>query len=204
MASWLEVSLQDYRSVVFRYEIIYLKERKGRSQAKEICLQKTSLSYSKGPFTTTYHMLKYVTSGCCKDCNRDCEPKKCKVDDHRTQNLNIYCRTCQVLTCTLCKCFGVHKKCHVIPLRLFFKVTDLTFRWPRVQAVIWKTLLARRIKKIFTASKLFWRNFELLWKDILLLLTSTMNLFREMAIRKWLIDYSQSLLELSRRLWHPT
>lgn len=41
---------------------------------------------------------------------------KCKVGDHSNQNLNIYCRTCQVLTCTLCKCFGAHQKCHVIPL----------------------------------------------------------------------------------------
>ena len=136
--------------------------------------------------------------------------EKCTVDDHRTQNLNIYCRTCQVLTCTLCKCFGKHQKCHVIPLRLFFKMTHLTSDWSRVLAVIWKTLPARRIKKISTASKLFWRNFGLRWIDILLLLTFTMNLFREMAIRKWLIDCTHFILVviiytdlcLCLRLWH--
>lgn len=81
MASWLEVSFQDYRSVVLlvRYEIIYLKERKGRSQTKEICLQKTSLSYTKGPFTSV-NAIEYVI-----DIEFNCYKPE-KVQSWRSQN----------------------------------------------------------------------------------------------------------------------
>ena len=73
MASRLEVSSLDHRSVVLlaSSEIIYLKEREGRSQAKEICFQETSLSYSKGPFTP-FNGTKYTINS---ECNR-CKPSK--------------------------------------------------------------------------------------------------------------------------------
>ena len=69
MASRLEVSSLDHRSVVLLVssEIIYFKERKGRSKAKEICLQKTSLSYSKGPFTP-FNGTKYAINSVCNRC----------------------------------------------------------------------------------------------------------------------------------------
>ena len=45
------------------------------------------------------------------------QPKKrkyiipnCPVKDHYNQKLNIYCRSCQVLTCTLCKVIGLLSK----------------------------------------------------------------------------------------------
>ncbi|KAL7860048.1 hypothetical protein SRHO_G00151950 [Serrasalmus rhombeus] len=37
-------------------------------------------------------------------------------EDHEGEKLNIYCITCQVPTCSLCKVFGAHSTCHVAPL----------------------------------------------------------------------------------------
>ena len=33
---------------------------------------------------------------------------------HRGQKKNIYCQSCGELTCSLCKCFGVHSECRVV------------------------------------------------------------------------------------------
>ena len=41
-------------------------------------------------------------------------PPMCK--EHYNQKQNLYCRSCQELTCSLCKCFGDHTDCHVIPI----------------------------------------------------------------------------------------
>ncbi|XP_026862821.1 tripartite motif containing 101 [Electrophorus electricus] len=37
-------------------------------------------------------------------------------EEHEGEKLNIYCVTCQVPTCSLCKVFGTHNTCHVAPL----------------------------------------------------------------------------------------
>ncbi|XP_028850749.1 tripartite motif containing 101 isoform X2 [Denticeps clupeoides] len=36
--------------------------------------------------------------------------------EHEDEKVNIYCITCQVPTCSLCKVFGAHKSCQVAPL----------------------------------------------------------------------------------------
>ncbi|XP_037336861.2 tripartite motif containing 101 isoform X2 [Pungitius pungitius] len=36
--------------------------------------------------------------------------------DHEGERVNIYCLTCQVPTCSLCKVFGAHQSCQVAPL----------------------------------------------------------------------------------------
>ncbi|XP_029912271.1 tripartite motif containing 101 isoform X2 [Myripristis murdjan] len=36
--------------------------------------------------------------------------------DHEDEKLNIYCLSCQVPTCSLCKVFGAHRSCQVAPL----------------------------------------------------------------------------------------
>ncbi|XP_043080328.1 tripartite motif containing 101 isoform X2 [Puntigrus tetrazona] len=36
--------------------------------------------------------------------------------EHEDEKLNIYCLTCQVTSCSLCKVFGAHKNCQVVPL----------------------------------------------------------------------------------------
>ncbi|XP_071387105.1 tripartite motif-containing protein 54-like [Centroberyx affinis] len=36
--------------------------------------------------------------------------------EHEGEKVNIYCLTCQVPTCSLCKVFGAHKSCQVAPL----------------------------------------------------------------------------------------
>ncbi|XP_072552893.1 tripartite motif containing 101 [Salminus brasiliensis] len=37
-------------------------------------------------------------------------------EEHEGEKLNIYCITCQLPTCSLCKVFGAHSTCHVAPL----------------------------------------------------------------------------------------
>ncbi|XP_043352022.1 tripartite motif-containing protein 54-like [Dermochelys coriacea] len=37
-------------------------------------------------------------------------------EEHEEEKINIYCMTCGVPTCSLCKVFGEHKKCEVAPL----------------------------------------------------------------------------------------
>lgn len=36
--------------------------------------------------------------------------------DHEGEKVNIYCLSCQVPTCSLCKVFGAHQSCEVAPL----------------------------------------------------------------------------------------
>ncbi|CAG5110031.1 Oidioi.mRNA.OKI2018_I69.chr2.g4482.t1.cds [Oikopleura dioica] len=47
-------------------------------------------------------------------------PPSCKT--HKNQKLNIYCNDCSELTCTLCKCFGAHKNCHVTVVKDSFQL----------------------------------------------------------------------------------
>ncbi|XP_064154076.1 tripartite motif containing 101 isoform X2 [Anguilla rostrata] len=37
-------------------------------------------------------------------------------EEHEDEKVNIYCMTCQVPTCSLCKVFGAHNTCEVAPL----------------------------------------------------------------------------------------
>ncbi|KAK1156144.1 tripartite motif-containing protein 54-like isoform X1 [Acipenser oxyrinchus oxyrinchus] len=37
-------------------------------------------------------------------------------EEHEEEKMNIYCISCQVPTCSLCKVFGTHKHCQVTPL----------------------------------------------------------------------------------------
>lgn len=50
----------------------------------------------------------------------------CEV--HEDEKINIYCLTCGVPTCSMCKVFGSHKDCEVAPLDSIFqtKKTELT------------------------------------------------------------------------------
>ncbi|KAM6989836.1 E3 ubiquitin-protein ligase TRIM63-like [Tautogolabrus adspersus] len=41
-------------------------------------------------------------------------------EDHEEEKINIYCVTCSVPTCSLCKVFGAHKDCEVAPLDSVF------------------------------------------------------------------------------------
>ncbi len=50
-------------------------------------------------------------------------------EEHEEEKINIYCVTCSVPTCSLCKVFGVHKDCEVAPLDNVFqtqKVSHIT------------------------------------------------------------------------------
>ncbi|XP_067867568.1 E3 ubiquitin-protein ligase TRIM63-like isoform X2 [Heterodontus francisci] len=49
-------------------------------------------------------------------------------DEHEDEKINIYCISCQVPTCSMCKVFGAHKDCEVAPLQNVFQQqkTELT------------------------------------------------------------------------------
>uniref|UniRef100_A0A8C4H8M4 Tripartite motif-containing protein 54 n=1 Tax=Dicentrarchus labrax TaxID=13489 RepID=A0A8C4H8M4_DICLA len=66
-------------------------------------------------------------------------------DQHEEEKINIYCVTCSVPTCSLCKVFGAHKDCEVAPLDSVFnsqkaELTDcismLVGNNERIQAII--------------------------------------------------------------------
>uniref|UniRef100_A0A3Q3B7L0 Tripartite motif-containing protein 54 n=1 Tax=Kryptolebias marmoratus TaxID=37003 RepID=A0A3Q3B7L0_KRYMA len=66
-------------------------------------------------------------------------------EDHEGEKINIYCNTCCVPTCSLCKVFGAHKDCEVAPLSNVFsqqkvELTDcvsmLVGNNERIQAII--------------------------------------------------------------------
>ncbi|KAJ8335082.1 hypothetical protein SKAU_G00407210, partial [Synaphobranchus kaupii] len=41
--------------------------------------------------------------------------------EHEDEKINIYCLTCQVPTCSMCKVFGAHKTCEVSPLQSVYQ-----------------------------------------------------------------------------------
>lgn len=43
----------------------------------------------------------------------------CEV--HEDEKINIYCLTCGVPTCSMCKVFGAHKDCEVAPLNSIYQ-----------------------------------------------------------------------------------
>ncbi|KAF7652516.1 hypothetical protein LDENG_00095750 [Lucifuga dentata] len=66
-------------------------------------------------------------------------------EEHEDEKINIYCVTCAVPTCSLCKVFGAHKDCEVAPLDNVFQkqkaeLTDcismLVGNNERIQAII--------------------------------------------------------------------
>ncbi|KAF3698501.1 Tripartite motif-containing protein 55 Muscle-specific RING finger protein 2 [Channa argus] len=66
-------------------------------------------------------------------------------EEHEEEKINIYCVTCSVPTCSLCKVFGSHKDCEVAPLNSVFsqqkaELTDcismMVGNNERIQAII--------------------------------------------------------------------
>ncbi|TRZ02330.1 hypothetical protein DNTS_009723 [Danionella cerebrum] len=53
-------------------------------------------------------------------------PPETKVDQpmcevHEDEKINIYCLTCAVPTCSMCKVFGIHKDCEVAPITSIYQ-----------------------------------------------------------------------------------
>ena len=42
-------------------------------------------------------------------------------EEHEEEKINIYCLTCEMPTCSMCKVFGAHKDCDVAPLQTIYK-----------------------------------------------------------------------------------
>ncbi|XP_068773385.1 E3 ubiquitin-protein ligase TRIM63 isoform X2 [Struthio camelus] len=55
---------------------------------------------------------------CCRPLQKGEHPM-CK--EHEDERINIYCLTCEVPTCSMCKVFGAHKDCEVAPLQSIFQ-----------------------------------------------------------------------------------
>uniref|UniRef100_W5LT17 Tripartite motif-containing protein 54 n=1 Tax=Astyanax mexicanus TaxID=7994 RepID=W5LT17_ASTMX len=50
------------------------------------------------------------------------DTKELMCQEHEDERINIYCVTCQVPTCSMCKVFGQHKDCEVSPLKSVYEV----------------------------------------------------------------------------------
>ncbi|XP_053706066.1 tpd52 like 2b isoform X2 [Synchiropus splendidus] len=73
--------------------------------------------------------------------------------DHEGEKVNIFCVTCQVPTCSLCKVFGAHQSCQVAPLtdihqqqkdELSREINSLKLMTIRVQALVGELEESRR------------------------------------------------------------
>ncbi|XP_036425690.1 E3 ubiquitin-protein ligase TRIM63a [Colossoma macropomum] len=53
---------------------------------------------------------------------KDKDTKELMCQEHEDERINIYCVTCQVPTCSMCKVFGQHKDCEVSPLKSVYEV----------------------------------------------------------------------------------
>lgn len=49
------------------------------------------------------------------------EQQQLSCDQHEEEKINIYCLTCEMPTCSMCKVFGDHKGCEVAPLQVIYK-----------------------------------------------------------------------------------
>ncbi|MEQ2188366.1 hypothetical protein GOODEAATRI_014219, partial [Goodea atripinnis] len=49
------------------------------------------------------------------------ESKEPMCQEHEDERINIYCVSCQVPTCSMCKVFGQHKDCEVAPLASIYQ-----------------------------------------------------------------------------------
>lgn len=72
-------------------------------------------------------------------------PVPLTCEEHEGEKVNIYCITCNVPTCSLCKVFGAHKSCQVAPLPEVYQqqkdelndgIDSLVARNEQVQAAI--------------------------------------------------------------------
>lgn len=45
---------------------------------------------------------------------------RCEV--HEDEKINIYCVTCSIPTCSMCKVFGSHQDCEVAPLKSVYQL----------------------------------------------------------------------------------
>ncbi|XP_034142789.1 E3 ubiquitin-protein ligase TRIM63 [Esox lucius] len=50
------------------------------------------------------------------------DSKEPMCQEHEDEKINIYCVTCQIPTCSMCKVFGQHKDCEVSPLASVYQV----------------------------------------------------------------------------------
>uniref|UniRef100_A0A8C5Y3V6 Tripartite motif-containing protein 54 n=1 Tax=Microcebus murinus TaxID=30608 RepID=A0A8C5Y3V6_MICMU len=57
-------------------------------------------------------------------------------EEHEDEKINIYCLSCEVPTCSLCKVFGAHKDCEVAPLPTIYKRQKSLAFLPRLDPLL--------------------------------------------------------------------
>ncbi|KAM4797109.1 E3 ubiquitin-protein ligase TRIM63 isoform 2-T2 [Rhinophrynus dorsalis] len=66
-------------------------------------------------------LVENIIDICKQDCTSRPEKKKKEnhpmCEKHEDEKINIFCLSCQVPTCSMCKVFGAHKDCEVSPLQ---------------------------------------------------------------------------------------
>ncbi|TRZ02948.1 hypothetical protein DNTS_008942 [Danionella cerebrum] len=68
-------------------------------------------------FNLVYTMFPFCTH---RPLLPESEQQQLMCEHHEEEKINI-CLTCEVPTCSMCKVFGVHKKCDVAPLPVIYK-----------------------------------------------------------------------------------
>ena len=59
---------------------------------------------------------------------KDKDTKEAKCKEHEDERINIYCVTCQIPTCSMCKVFGQHKDCEVTTLESVYQTQKAELR----------------------------------------------------------------------------
>ncbi|KAJ8003913.1 hypothetical protein DPEC_G00153330 [Dallia pectoralis] len=59
---------------------------------------------------------------------KDKDTKEPMCAEHEDERINIYCVTCQMPTCSMCKVFGKHKDCEVSPLQVIYDTQKAELR----------------------------------------------------------------------------
>ncbi|TRY84759.1 hypothetical protein DNTS_027442 [Danionella cerebrum] len=110
-------------------------------------------------------------------------PVKFSCAEHDDEKLNIYCITCQMPSCSLCKVFGAHKDCKVVPLPDVYQQQ--------------KAELSERLKSLVSSNdhlQIFVNGLEALSRNI----KENSNIQKQVVSEKF--DHMSAILEERRRI----
>lgn len=115
--------------------------------------------------------------------------------DHEGEKVNIYCLTCQVPTCSLCKVFGAHQSCQVAPL------TDVYQQQKVCQTLcVFSAFCTEILEEILcslTLDKLLLLNCWTVWQSDEHQLPAAVHLTDPVSLRCCISHFTQSLSNCS-------
>lgn len=82
-------------------------------------------------FFTTLLLGSFLAFSCVPPPASSDPPFRCST--HSAERVNIYCLTCGLLTCSLCKVFGAHQSCQVVPLTIICQQKKVCYRMKSLQ-----------------------------------------------------------------------